>query len=77
MEKRLADYRVKEILLKVRLHQIRAEHAGRRLHRAEMNFGRARVTVTQSGYMQFFMPNGHLEHDNSMYPSLLSVYLVL
>ena len=53
--KHLADYRVKETLLRAELYRLHATKAEHQLRVAEMDVGRARLVVRKGG---FFRPSG-------------------
>lgn len=65
--KRLANYRVQETLLKAQLHQIRADRAEKRLHTAEMNFGRAHAAARRGGYMRLCVADNRTKHRHGTY----------
>jgi len=50
--KRLADYRVKETLLRAELYQLHATKAEQQLRVAEMDVGRARLVVRKGGFFR-------------------------
>jgi hypothetical protein len=53
--KRLADYRVKETLLRAELYQLHATKAEQQLRVAEMDVGRARLVVRKGGFFRSSM----------------------
>jgi len=50
--KRLADYRVKETLLRAELYRLHAAKAEQQLRTAEMDVGRARLMVRKEGFFR-------------------------
>jgi|SRR5882762_1092072 hypothetical protein len=51
--KRLADYRVKETLLRAELYRLHATKAEQQLRVAEMDVGRTRLMVRKGGFLPF------------------------